>query len=129
MWNALRVPIAFLVAPLMVPLTITAFIAIDHSQILVAQGHTIEGIRLFALGSGIFAYAGTIILGIPTYVLLRKRNMTAFWVAPVAGFIAGAMQMLVIFNFSALPALVGGPLGAVVGTAIWLNARPDRQSH
>ena len=55
MWNALRVPIAFLVAPLMVPLIITAFIAIDHSQILVAQGHTIEGIRLFALGSGIFA--------------------------------------------------------------------------
>ena len=34
----------------------------------------------------------TIILGIPIYGLLRKRNLTSFWVAPVVGFIAGAMQ-------------------------------------
>src|SRR5215475_2894936 len=36
--------------------------------------------------STIFAYAGTLMLGVPTFLILRARNHTSFWTAAALGF-------------------------------------------
>ena len=85
---------------------------IYYSQILVAQGHMIEGIRLLRSGGVGFLHMLVQDHHIGHSNLMccsARRNMTAFWLVPVAGFIVLAMQMLAIFKSSALPALVGRP--------------------
>lgn len=91
-------------------------------------------------------YLGTVLLGPPVYLALRARKLTAFWIAPLAGFVVG-VGMLCLFlivlslsfgqNFgTALASLdssqfkaavaFGGLPGAAVGALLWLIARPDR---
>ncbi len=95
----------------------------------------------------ITAYAGTFFFGLPAYLFLRARKWTAFWIAPVLGFIAGSLAYWVFVvllglslgnslssvmadfsNASGLRDLLWpiGPEGAVVGSLLWLIARPDR---
>lgn len=135
-WRDERTPIAFLVAPLAVPLLIgiqTAYHTLANDAAL----HT--ELFLILLGTvALVAYGGVIIFGIPAYLLLRARKLTAFWLAPAIGFIVGAMVHAASFAFivpSMPPANMllgavkfGGPLGAVVGAILWLIARPDRQT-
>src|SRR5207253_493553 len=95
--------------------------------------------------SVVVAYIGVVVLGVPAYLFLRARGWTSFWVAPVLGFAVGAVMWLV---FSAAFALAldqgiagvrsslsdpgtlsgvlwpGGIVGAAVGVAFWLIARP-----
>jgi hypothetical protein len=81
-------------------------------------------------------------VGIPVYRLLCSHNSTSFWYAPVVGCIAGVAATYVICAFmlglhaalndrevTAMALKFHGPVGAVIGTIIWLIARPDRQSH
>src|SRR5262249_51178478 len=68
------------------------------------------------------------------YLFLRARKLTAFWIAPTVGFIVGAATWcatFALFGLSLKFAHVlegGGLLGGVVGTILWLIARPDRQT-
>jgi hypothetical protein len=77
-------------------------------------------------------YVGAFALGLPLYRYLQARNLTAFWIAPIVGFIIGVMMWCAtcaLFGSLNLPEALkcGGLAGAVVGTILWLIARPDRQ--
>jgi hypothetical protein len=86
-------------------------------------------------------------LGVPVYSFLLARKWTAFWIAPLVGFIVATVVwcvfiFLLVLAFSngrsdllsdlaeihLFRALVWpiGPIGAVVGALLWLIARPDR---
>ena len=75
-------------------------------------------------------YAGVVIFGIPTYLVLRSGKWTNFWIAPIVGFIIGMVMWYV--RPARLPDVAGrrlgavrAPAGAAVGTIFWLIARPD----
>ena len=42
-------------------------------------------------------YAGVVIFGIPTYLVLRSCKWTNFWIAPIVGFIIGMVMWYVTF--------------------------------
>jgi hypothetical protein len=127
--------IAFLVAPLAVPL----FVAVDMYPLLATPFF----VRVVLYLSILTAYVGTFVFGIPAYLLLRARKWTAFWLAPVLGFMGGALAWWLflavpwtgssfrfepVWDLSRLRDVLWpyGPLGALVGTLLWLIARPDR---
>ena len=134
-----RTLIALFIAPLVVPILLFPYLrGLLTTNFWLAFG---------LLVSVIFAYIGVVLLGIPAYLFLRARGWTSFWVAPFLGFAVGAVMWLV---FSAVFALAldqgiagvrsslsdpgtlsgvlwpGGIVGAAVGVAFWLIARPGR---
>ena len=133
-----RQVVAFFVAPVVVPVTIFAYLANTNLAPFWVGTSTIIG--------AITVYVGALIFGVPAYLFLRARKWTFFGVAPAVGFAVGALMWLV---FGAVFALLldrglsgvqfvftdrqmlsgtiwpGGVLGAVVGTIFWLIARPD----
>jgi hypothetical protein len=143
--------VAFLIAPLIVPLVMSA-LAI---QILLEVPSLYWFGLLVAL---IVSYAGVLLIGAPAYMMLRSRSWSAFWLAPIVGLVAGvivAMALVLIFSLAlksetvlsvvarianaahwgevfivgpGAAAVVVGPsiLGALVGTVLWLIGRPDR---
>jgi hypothetical protein len=118
--------LAFLLAPLALPLICIAYGLVwefprEAPLPLLIKGAAVS-FAIFAAG----AYLGIFILGAPIYFVLRGCNHTAFWIAPVAGFIAGGMMFVPLFGVLGMG--MGGPLGALVATAFWLIARPDRQA-
>jgi hypothetical protein len=87
--------IAFLVAPLAAPVLLIPY---------VRSMTTTSTWFVFALIiSAIMAYAGVFIFGVPAYFFLRTRSWTALWIAPLVGFLIGALMWLV---FGAIFALV-----------------------
>ena len=137
----MRCMIAFLVAPLAVPLLFQM-----AAYLLPPREYGSVGIELFV--STLVAYAGVFAVGAPIYGFLRAHGLTAWWVAPIAGFLAGATMWYVFlvllglfFRSSMADSLsylggpgislvaigFAGPVGAVVGAILWLIARPDRQ--
>ncbi len=104
-------------------------------------------ILLVAPTSLVLGYLGTVLFGPPVYLALRAVKLTAFWIAPLAGFVVGVGMMCLFliglplsFGHNLAPALAkfdyalfkaavesGGPPGAAVGALLWLIARPDRQ--
>ena len=125
-WNDARTSIAFCVAPLAVPIVAALYLGWSPDSLIYG---------LVLVGSLFIAYVGTFLLGLPIYRILVARKLTAFWLAPVVGSIVGT-TVLLVFQAVTLSApdiegvalKFGGSLGAVVGTIIWLIARPDRQA-
>jgi hypothetical protein len=135
--NAPRTAIAFLVAPLAVPLLAALYLRTSLDDF---------GTGLALVFSAAVAYAGSFVLGLPIYRFLCARKLTAFWIAPVVGFIAGAAMMyathaLIALMLGGMSSVVseigdprafsdavrlGGASGAAVGMILWLIARPDR---
>jgi hypothetical protein len=97
--------------------------------------------------SAVISFNAVFFLGVPVYSFLLARKWTAFWIAPLVGFIVATVVwcvfiILLVLAFSngrsdllsdlaeihLLRALVWpiGPIGAVVGALLWLIARPDR---
>jgi len=105
--------------------------------------------RGFIIIGAILAYGGVLMLGMPAFLILRARKRTAFWIAPIVGFGVGVLTFSIFFilcGFSLGQSLTfmwlrlhrlaaswsslffpAGGLGAVVGTTLWLIARPDRE--
>ena len=125
--NAVRTSLAFLVAPLVVPLICVVIASIEAWSRRVPAEPAPEWLTLVATFSGLYAYLGVIIFGAPIYLALRVYKLTELWIALVVGFVVGAA--LVFPMFGAVPGLaIGGPLGAIVGAAFWLIDRPDRRT-
>ena len=134
-WNVIRTPIAFLVAPLAVPFIFGAYYQ-SFDPPTSGQGL----FRAILSVSAIVAYLGVIIFGVPIYRLLQKHKLTAFWIAPLVGFIVGAIVYMLLAVPLGVPAVIGNaeasaaafkfaaPAGAAVGAILWLIARPDRQA-
>jgi hypothetical protein len=140
-----RLAIAFFVAPLWVPLIIAPYSAFE----IFPDPAQWRWVVIATIISAIFSYLGVFALGYPAFLALRSRNLTALWIAAALGFVVGALIMLVFqaclalalgegsqgfgLMFQEPPSLliVGiippGLLGALVGTTLWLIARPDRR--
>ena len=135
--DMLRPVIAFLVAPMAVPLLLAA-------QYLMPGAARISP---WDVVTAVIAYVGAFLVGIPTYFFLKDKKWTALWIAPIAGFmvaivtwygfIAVSGLLFGLFRFvprmSELAALLYalwpiGPAGAIAGTLLWLIARPDRST-
>ena len=132
----LRVIVAFIVAPVIVPLSVVVW-SIDG-------GVPPVWVMIVGFVTTCVAYGGSLIVGIPLYVFLRARNWTYLWVAAALGYLAGVITWTALFaflsfddTFSSLQELFhngkglsefvwpGGPLGLAVGVIMWLIARPD----
>jgi hypothetical protein len=134
--------LALLAAGLTVPLLVTAYFS---SWRLGNYGNYV----IVAFFSTIISFSGVLLLGLPAYLLLRARKWTAFWVAPVAGFIVAAVAWYVLLSLLGLSSVRSpsdflsgladrrvfemafwpiGPIGAVAGILVWLIARPDRST-
>jgi hypothetical protein len=139
-WVGTRVVLAFCIAPLGYPATIVASSAFS--------GWSPSELASIAWVYLLVGYSGTILVGAPLYRFLCARSLTAFWVAPLAGIVVGAVlsalvYWLVLFSLGInLPSsgegiasirlmtgIIGGSAlsGAAVGILLWLIARPDQQ--
>lgn len=138
-WNDVRIWMAFVVAPLAAPVVVIMTFGIS--------GELENAISIVAPASLVLGYLGTILLGPPVYLALRALKLTAFWIAPLAGFAVGVGTLCLFLIWlplsfgqnlaTALASLdhgqfkaaveFGGPPGAAVGALLWLIARPDRQ--
>jgi hypothetical protein len=136
---------AFIIAPLWVPLTASVYAPLAMFP-YPEQRHWV---LITTLISAFFTYLGVLGLGVPAFLFLRSRKMTALWIACVAGIVVGTVMWTVFVVCFALsldglegarqaftqtptsvhlagfiaPAL----LGLIVGTTFWLIARPDRK--
>jgi hypothetical protein len=125
----MRTGIAFFVASLVVPLLWILYAASTYPAEGIGQQFPqyLQVVVLVASLGAFYACAGVFIIGAPIYFFLRARKLTAFWIAPVVGFVVGGMVMSAMLGAKAA-LVVGGPLGALVGTVLWLIGRPDRQT-
>ena len=116
----MRTMIAFCVAPIAVPLIAAVYLASTSPP-----GDNLSAFVVVV--SALVAYAGTFLLGVPLYLFLRSQNASAFLIAPVFGFVAGALVMFVMLgrDMSSGTLLFGCLSGAAVGAILWLIARPD----
>ena len=131
--------IAFVVAALVVP--------IFYAVVAYRGTPNDTGYAILVAGSTVVSCVAAFFFGAPVYVFLQARKWTAFWIAPLAGFIVAIVPWYV-FNLLLGLVLVPdhsyvlshltdidslaeilwpiGPLGAVAGALLWLIARPDR---
>jgi len=135
--------LAFLVAGLTVPILVAAHFSSEGAP-------KFRDYVLIVVVSTIISFCGVVFLGVPAYRFLRARNWTAFWIAPLVGFIVATVAWYV-FNLLLGLALTSGqlsnvlsrlidpfpiggvlwpvgPIGAVAGILVWLIARPDRST-
>jgi hypothetical protein len=131
--GTLRFSIGFLVAPLAIPVIECSVLS--------------PGAVLLAFPMILLSYAGTFLFGIPAYFVLYNRKWTAFWFAPVAGFVVASLtwwfvvaSIVLLFGTRFIES-VGysywlertwwpyGPFGALVASALWLMARLERRDH
>jgi hypothetical protein len=132
---------AFVVAALAVPLLLVAAFPSGKPNDV--------GYAVTIAISAVVSFIVVLCLGLPIYLFLQRKKWTAFWIAPLAGFIVAAvawhiLSFLLILMFGlglsyALSWLIEigslrgilwpiGPIGAGVGVLVWLIARPDRIS-
>ena len=136
-----RPVIAFFVAPLAVPVVLFPYVG----SIMPTSTTNLFAIEICT----VVAYVGVLIFGVPAYLFLRALRWTAFWIWPILGFIFGGVMWYVFAVLFALSLgegvsgirLVftdanllrgflwpGGFSGLIVGTIIWLIARPDQEA-
>src|SRR5689334_956225 len=84
-----RSAVAFLVAPLAVPVVLLPWLSSDH----LTRGWILTAMIIAAAVS----YAGTLALGMPAYFVLKAWRLTAAWTAVIVGFVIGAL-MWIIFS-------------------------------
>jgi hypothetical protein len=131
LWNSIRIPVAFLVAPLGAPITVLLLFvlgSLPDPAVILGPAFTMV---IYMVGfSLIVAYPITLVLGVPLYRILRKHEMTEFWVAPGVGcgsaLAIGLVVALLGGNPPAVFVLLSALCGAAVGAIFWLIARPDR---
>jgi len=107
-----RPALAFLIAPVWVPLVVAPYAALELFP-YAAQAHWVV---ISTIISAVFAYSGTLVVGVPAYLFLRSRDAVSIWVSLAVGFLIGALVGVLFLLCFAL--LMGQPIGqAVVGLA------------
>jgi hypothetical protein len=127
-WSAIRVPVAFLVAPLGAPIVIFLLLVPD----LLQNPQSLPQNPIFTLLLGysfVTAYLVTLSVGVWLFHVLRRLKLTQFWIAPSIGAILPVILISIIIEPppASVIVLVSLP-GAAVGAILWLIARPDRVS-
>ena len=64
-----------------------------------------------------FAYAGTLIFGLPMYLILREFELDKFWIVAVSGFPIGLFVSLMLSGFDSTYATIIITSGCMVSTA------------
>jgi len=131
-----RPVLAFLIAPLWVPLLFAPLMAAS------INGSWGFSTLLLTLVSALFAYVATLVFAVPAYFLLRSFDPISVWLALSIGFIAGlltgiifaygfarslgnpAPNLLAGLDMGALILMAPGAVGALVGITLWAIARP-----
>lgn len=97
--SAKRLVLAFLVAPLAAPVAyVLGTLAIE----LFARGATVKTLTVLDLVIGVFtlgapcAYVAALVLGLPTYFLLRRAGLLSRWTTWLAGAAIGAAGALAL---------------------------------
>ncbi len=128
-----RLVLAFVIAPLVPGL----LIALVGSSFFIERGSRIEPQDFYGLTavSAVIGYPVALILGAPSYVLLRTLSLNSAWVYALAGIVFGGVLFAiyplfpgfehVMVDIGALPIVM--LLSAAATLAFWLIARPDRQ--
>jgi hypothetical protein len=127
---AARTALAFAAAPLVVPVTVTIVL-------VPFIGNSPSVIAVIAAVAALFAYGGTVTLGVPAYFLLRARLRASPGTASLLGGAIAALTTVITgvsvigLNLSALNVVSGlavivAFLGIFVGFAAWHIAAPDR---
>lgn len=132
-WDAIRTPVAFLVAPLGAPIVIMLFAVpelLQNPASLLQNLGSLFQTPLFVLILGysfITAYLVTLTVGVLLFRILRKLKLTEFWIAPAMGAILPVLLIAIIMEAppASLIFVLSLP-GAAVGAILWLIARPDR---
>jgi hypothetical protein len=141
----MRKSVAFVVAPLWVPLAVAVFAA----TVVFPNPAQIHWVIISTVIGSILTYAGVLLVGLPIYPILVRRGWTSIWVAIALGFVVGALVnrlFMVLFALSlgsgvayALKGVaevsvvdvswlgITGLLGVLIGMTLWLIARPDRE--
>jgi hypothetical protein len=133
-----RTVLAFIAAPLIVPIILVPYFAAKAPNI---------GVLFPLIMSTFVSYIGVFMFGLPAYLLLRTNHLTSFLISIPLGFAIGGVMLFISNAILALlldqgisgirEALANtgtlsyvlwpfGPLGALVGIVLWLIARPDR---
>jgi hypothetical protein len=94
-----RTVLAFIVAPLWVPLIVGAY-ATELVFSLPNPGQSSPIIAVVAIISAVIAYLITMGIGLPTFLWLRSRGIVRFWCAPAIGFLVGAIVWLAFGVFA-----------------------------
>jgi hypothetical protein len=133
-WDAVRTPVAFVVAPLSYPLIVvlyTTFVDPFPPDDPTSKYWLVT----FLYFSTIAVYVSIVALGIPIYLLMCEHGWTSFWLAPLVGYVGGAACTFLVgmprpfeLGIPTTALTMYGPIGAVICTIIWLIARPDRRS-
>lgn len=125
----MRVFLAFVAAPLL-PAGVPAWFAYIN-------GNAYHPLSLFIFFC-LILYALQILVGIPTYKILKRRKSQQVWSYLIIGSLSTAMPFLLLCiyrwteeNRYEVSALIGPVsffafLGAATGFMFWLIARPDR---
>lgn len=113
-----RLPLAFLVAPGVVPAALACASAFP----------TYAGAWVIALPVAAFTYATAVLLGIPAYVIFSRQGWCNAWQFVLGGAALGVAPMLLLSPFAgfARQALAAGPIyigiGAISGLFFWVVA-------
>ena len=138
-----RTTLAFLVAPLWVPLVVTPTAAIY----LFHPPAQFFWVIITGFYSAIFAYLGSFAIGFPLFKFLLARGIVSAWVAIIAGMGVAVVTWLVFLlcfgvlldgvsvgvdtllhtPISGWELAVPASFGIVVGLTIWGIARPDKE--
>jgi len=119
-----RTVTAFLVAPLIASAVALVVSFAVYREIMTAL--------IFASITASFGYFGAVVLGIPVYWLLRRRNLTSSWISIASGAVIAMATGLFMWgdqvnhDFTSLLGITGA-LGMIAGLSFWEIARPDRQ--
>jgi hypothetical protein len=124
-----RLLVAFAVAPLAAPV---AYVIGTLAFELLARSSALSGRSVLDLFIGVFtlgaptAYAAALVLGVPTYFLLRRAGLLSRWTIWIAGAAIGAAGALVLepylrggFLSIRFPWWVAALLGIVSAEVFW----------
>jgi len=127
-----RFAVATFAAPL-VPVVLVALLAFNNAR-------PINDIGLAALWS----YLGSLVLGVPAFLICRRRNWLQWWQVGLCGVATGALAPLLQMSLFIVLAALGGAssieallqlapviavcaaLGGGIAMAFWLIARPEQ---
>jgi hypothetical protein len=106
--SALRIFLAFLLAPAVVP-TIVALLALFPS---------LNGMWAIAIFMAAASYAVTLVAGVPLFLLLRSWQLLTWWAMTICGALLSILPSL----FLAFAIQYHPLIGAVTGFAFWCIA-------
>ncbi|MCO5044384.1 MAG: hypothetical protein M9935_03760 [Kiritimatiellae bacterium] len=123
----------FILAPFIGMLALYTMISWRHPEDLLDLAQIVQGLRHVSP----IAYTVSLVLGVPTLIVFRKRQWNTAWQSIFAGAILGPLSVILVgFCFGIFPA-VGtvsdtafcSLLGAITTGTFWLIAIRSRQAN